>query len=94
MVRGSIEHGDYNPIQMRSNRPNADCASNRTPAKGLHLCGASMFPGGTVIGGPGYIAAQIVCVDSVTKFPYSYPDRVLRNLDTYFPDAKDDVLRP
>ncbi len=94
MVRGSIKHGDYNPIQMGNNRPNADCSSSRTPVAGLYLCGASMFPGGTVIGGPGYIAAQIVCADSNTKFPFAYPDRVHRYLDTYFPDGKDDVRRP
>ncbi len=93
MVRGSIKHGDYNPIQMGNNRPNADCSSSRTPVKGLYLCGASLFPGGMVIGGPGYTAAQIVCADNDTKFPFAYPDRVLRYLDTYFPDGKDDVLR-
>lgn len=89
MVRGSIKHGDYNPLQMGSLRPNADCSASRTPVPGLYLCGASMFPGGMVIGGPGYIAAQIVCEDTRAKFPFDYPSHVQRYLQTYFPDGKD-----
>ncbi|MCZ7526323.1 MAG: NAD(P)/FAD-dependent oxidoreductase [Acidimicrobiia bacterium] len=88
MVRGSIKHGDYNPLQMGNNRPNADCSASRTPVPGLFLCGASMFPGGMVIGGPGYIAAHAVCEDTRTKFPFDLPGRVQRYLSTYFPDGK------
>jgi phytoene dehydrogenase-like protein len=89
MVRGSIKHGDYNPLQMGNMRPNPECSSSRTPVSGLYLCGASMFPGGMVIGGPGYVAAQIVCEDTRTKFPFEYPGHVQRYLETYFPEGKD-----
>jgi phytoene dehydrogenase-like protein len=89
MHRGSIKHGDYNPLQMGANRPNIDCSSSRTPVKGLYLGGASMFPGGMVIGGPGYIAAQVICEDIEVKFPFDRPDRIQRYLNTYFPDGKD-----
>jgi len=89
MVRGSIKHGDYNPLQMGTNRPNVDCSSSRTPVEGLYLGGASMFPGGMVIGGPGYIASQIICADHDIKFPFEHPDGVKRYLATYFPDGKD-----
>lgn len=89
MRRGSIKHGDYNPLQMGFNRPNVECSSSRTPIKGLYLGGASMFPGGMVIGGPGYIAAQVVCDDNDVKFPFDRPERLKRYLDTYFPDGKD-----
>ncbi len=89
MRRGSIKHGDYNPLQMGFNRPSVECSSSRTPVNGLYLGGASMFPGGMVIGGPGYIAAQVICEDIEVKFPFDRPDRLKRYLDTYFPDGKD-----
>jgi hypothetical protein len=41
-----------------------------------------------VIGGPGYIAAHMVCEDAPAKFPYEYPQHVQRYLDTYFPEGK------
>jgi phytoene dehydrogenase-like protein len=88
MVRGSLKHGDYNPLQMGNLRPNPECSSSRTPVPGLYLCGASTFPGGMIIGGPGYIAAHMVCEDAPAKFPYEYPQHVQRYLDTYFPEGK------
>lgn len=89
MTRGSIKHGDYNPLQMGFNRPNVECSSSRTPIKSLFLGGASMFPGGMVIGGPGYIAAQVICEENDIKFPFDQPDRLKRYLATYFPEGKD-----
>lgn len=89
MVRGSVKHGDYNPLQMGFNRPSVECSSSRTPVRGLYLGGASMFPGGMVIGGPGYIAAQVICEDVEVKFPFDKPDKVKRYVETYFPDGKD-----
>ncbi|MCC7077357.1 MAG: NAD(P)/FAD-dependent oxidoreductase [Acidimicrobiia bacterium] len=63
MRRGSIKHGDYNPIQLGSLRPNQDCSSTATPIDGLYVNGASTYPGGLVIGGPGYLAANRVADD-------------------------------
>ena len=57
---GSIKHGDYHPMQIGCFRPNQDCSSAKTPIPGLYLCGASNYPGGLVIGGPGYLAANKV----------------------------------
>ena len=57
---GSIKHGDYHPMQIGCFRPNQDCSSGKTPIPGLYLCGASNYPGGLVIGGPGYLAANKV----------------------------------
>jgi len=57
MRRGSIKHGDYNPLQLGAFRPNQDCSGTDTPIEGLFVCGASTYPGGLVIGGPGYLAA-------------------------------------
>ncbi len=48
-----------------------------------------MYPGGMVIGGPGYIAAQMICKNSEVKFPFDYSDGIKRYLATYFPDGKD-----
>jgi phytoene dehydrogenase-like protein len=63
MRRGSIKHGDYNPLQLGSYRPNQDCSGTDTPIEGLYVCGASTYPGGLVIGGPGYLAAGKIADD-------------------------------
>ena len=60
MVMGSIKHGDYTPMQMGYFRPSESCSSSRTPIEGLYLCGASTYPGGLIIGGPGYISANAI----------------------------------
>jgi phytoene dehydrogenase-like protein len=63
MRRGSIKHGDYRPLQMGCYRPNLDCSSTRTPIEGLYVCGVSVYPGGLVLGGPGYLGANKVAED-------------------------------
>ena len=63
MRRGSIKHGDYRPLQMGCYRPNQDCSTTRTPIDGLYVCGVSTYPGGLVLGGPGYIGANMVAED-------------------------------
>lgn len=69
MRRGGIKHGDYKPIQLGCFRPNQDCSSSSTPIEGLYTCGASNYPGGLVLGGPGYIGANKVAEDlGVTKW--------------------------
>lgn len=60
MKRGSIKHGAYTPLQMGYLRPNDLCSRSETPIPGLFLGGASMYPGGMMLGGPGYLAAQVV----------------------------------
>ncbi len=69
MRRGSIKHGDYNPMQLGNFRPNTDCSGTNTPIEGLYVGGASTYPGGLVLGGPGYLAANKVAEDlGVTKW--------------------------
>jgi phytoene dehydrogenase-like protein len=63
MREGSIKQGAYTPFQMGYLRPNEDCSHNRTPVKNLYLAGASVYPGGCVIWGPGYLAANRVAED-------------------------------
>jgi phytoene dehydrogenase-like protein len=63
MRRGSIKHGAYTPLQMGCFRPNQDCSGTDTPIEGLYTCGASTFPGGLVLGGPGYLGANRVADD-------------------------------
>ena len=67
MKKGSIKHGDYIPTQMLTNRPHPDCSAHKTPVPGLYLCGASTYPGGTLLGGPGYLAANRVAEDLGVK---------------------------
>jgi phytoene dehydrogenase-like protein len=67
MRKGSIKHGDYRPIQMGCFRPNQECSSSRTPIEGLYVAGVSTYPGGLVLGGPGYLGAGTVCDDLDVK---------------------------
>jgi len=67
MRRGGIKHGDYMPIQLASFRPNQQCSSTKTPIEGLYVCGASTYPGGLVLGGPGYLGANKVAEDLGVK---------------------------
>lgn len=83
MVRGSIKHGAYTPLQMGYYRPCEACSSSRTPISGLYLCGASTYPGGLIIGGPGYICAQVVARDLDRRPPWNPPPFVERYLKTY-----------
>ncbi|MBK7971907.1 MAG: hypothetical protein IPK07_00885 [Deltaproteobacteria bacterium] len=70
MHRGSIKHGAYKPLQMGYYRPNDLCSRSATPVAGLFLGGASMYPGGMILGGPGYLAAQVV-VEHLASGPSS-----------------------
>jgi len=63
MRRGAIKHGDYNPMQLGNFRPNTDCSGCDTPIEGLYVGGVSTYPGGLVLGGPGYLAANKVAED-------------------------------
>ncbi len=67
MRRGSIKHGQYHPMQIGCFRPNQDCSSTNTPIEGLYVCGASTYPGGLILGGPGYLAANKVAEDLGVK---------------------------
>ena len=67
MRYGSIKHGDYRPIQLGCFRPNQECSSSKTPIQGLYTGGASNYPGGMILGGPGYIAANRVAEDMGVK---------------------------
>jgi phytoene dehydrogenase-like protein len=83
MVRGSIKHGDYNPLQMGAFRPHDSCVAGRSPIQGLYLCGASSYPGGLVIGGPGYIAAGSVVEDMGARKWWEAPRFVRRYEERY-----------
>jgi phytoene dehydrogenase-like protein len=67
MVRGSIKQGSYTVLQMGYNRPNDSCSRGFTPIEGFYVCGASTYPGGMIIGGPGYLGANIIAEDMGVK---------------------------
>ncbi|MFI5396348.1 MAG: phytoene desaturase family protein [Candidatus Binatia bacterium] len=60
MKRGSIKHGAYTTLQLGYLRPNDLCSRSETPIPGLFVGGASMYPGGMILGGPGFLAAGVV----------------------------------
>ncbi len=83
MKNGSIKHGDYNILQMGYFRPNDLCSSTKTPVEGLYVCGASTYPGGLVLGGPGYIAATRVAEDMGVNKWWTLPDKVKQYVEEY-----------
>lgn len=83
MVKGSIKHGDYSPLQMGFFRPNDLCSSSKTPIKGFYLCGASMYPGGLIIGGPGYIAANVIAEEHGIKKWWKVPESITKYIEVY-----------
>jgi phytoene dehydrogenase-like protein len=78
MKEGSIKQGAYTPLQMGYVRPNEDCSHNRTPVKNLYLAGSSVYPGGCVIWGSGYLCAQHVAEDYGIEKWWKEPDYVTR----------------
>jgi len=76
MVRGSIKQGQYHPLQMGYMRPNEYCSTHRTPLKGLYMGGSCVYPGGTVLLGAGYLAANAVADDLGIKKWWREPDIV------------------
>jgi len=87
MRRGSIKHGDYSPLQMGVSRPNQYCSTSRTPIGGLYTCGASNYPGGLVIGGCGYLAANAVAQDLGIKKWWS-PTALMRRYEKIYLSEK------
>lgn len=78
MVEGSIKQGAYAPLQMGYLRPNEECSLNRTPVKNLYVGGASCHPGGLIILGPGYLAANSIAEDLGVEKWWSEPEIVTR----------------
>jgi len=83
MRRGAIKHGDYMPIQLGRFRPNEECSSTKTPIEGLYVCGASTYPGGLVLGGPGYLGANKVAEDMGVKKWWKPTSEMERYIKTY-----------
>jgi phytoene dehydrogenase-like protein len=78
MVKGSFKHGAYESLQMGYMRPNIECSGYRTPVQNLYLCGASAYPGGMVLLGGGYNAANVVAKDLGLKPWWSEPEIVAK----------------
>ncbi|MDY6973776.1 MAG: NAD(P)/FAD-dependent oxidoreductase [Thermodesulfobacteriota bacterium] len=76
MVKGSIKQGQYHPLQMGYMRPNEHCSTHRSPVKNLFMGGACTYPGGTVLLGSGYLAADAVAEDCGVKKWWQEPDIV------------------
>jgi len=63
MKKGGLKQGAYLSLQMGNNRPNEYCSKHRTPIKNFYVNGACTYSGGTVIFGPGYLAANSIAED-------------------------------
>ena len=86
MRRGSIKHGDYRPVQLGCFRPNQECSSTKTPIEGLYVCGASTYPGGLILGGPGYLAANRIVEDMGAKKWWKPTPEMEKYTRTYLED--------
>lgn len=60
---GSCHGGDQDPSQSGALRPVPGFAQHRMPIPGLYQTGATTHPGGSVTGGPGRNAAQVILSD-------------------------------
>jgi phytoene dehydrogenase-like protein len=76
MVQGSFKQGEYHPLQMGYNRPHSQCSNHRSPLKNLYMGGSCTYPGGTVIWGAGYLAANAVAEDAGIQKWWSEPEIV------------------
>ena len=76
MVRGSIKQGAYHPLQMGYMRPNEHCSTHRSPIDGLYMGGSCTNPGGTVLLGAGYLAADAVVEDLGLNKWWTEPEMV------------------
>ena len=74
MVEGGYKQGEYHPLQMGYMRPNEYCSAHRSPIKGLYMGGACTYPGGTVLLGGGYLAANAVAEDFSIKKWWREPE--------------------
>jgi phytoene dehydrogenase-like protein len=63
MVRGAWHGGDRSITYAGPNRPVPGWASHRTPLPGLYQTGGTTHPGGSITGGPGRNAAQVLLAD-------------------------------
>lgn len=79
MVQGSIKQGEYHPLQMGYNRPNPECSQHRSPIKGFYMGGACTYPGGTVLLGSGYLAANAVAEDFGIEKWWKEPESIVRS---------------
>ncbi|MBI2565547.1 MAG: NAD(P)/FAD-dependent oxidoreductase [Candidatus Schekmanbacteria bacterium] len=67
MPGGGVFHGRTSLDQIERFRPLAELAYARTPIAGLYLGGASLHPGGGILGACGFIAAGTVAEDLGVK---------------------------
>jgi len=78
MVKGSYKQGQYHPLQMGFLRPNQECSHCETPIKNLYVGGSSVYPGGCVIWGPGYNAANVIADDHGIEKWWKEPEIVTK----------------
>ncbi len=77
MVHGSFKHGEYIPLQMGYFRPNESCSQVYTPVDGFYVCGAGTYPGGMILGGGGYIGANLLVAEFGLKKTWDEPEFIL-----------------
>ena len=78
MRKGSIKQGMYQPLQMGFLRPHEECSRHRTPIKNLYVGGSCVYPGGCVIWGSGYLAANRVAQDYGIKRWWPEPEFITK----------------
>lgn len=67
LIKGDLGAGETSQEQLGVFRPLHGWGPNRTPIKGLYLCGPSTHPGGNVSGACGYNAVNIIADDLKLK---------------------------
>ena len=67
LLRGNVMHLEMSVNQMYTLRPSLRMSNYRGPVKGLYLTGASMHPGGGIMGASGRNAASVLLHDLSRK---------------------------
>ena len=67
LLRGNVMHLEMSVDQMFTLRPSLRMSNYRGPVKGLYLTGASMHPGGGIMGASGRNAASVLLHDLSRK---------------------------
>jgi phytoene dehydrogenase-like protein len=78
MKEGGIKQGAYLNLQMGYLRPNEFMSHYRTPIKNLYIGGASTYPGGCVLHGCGYNAANTIVEDLGMQKPWAEPEFIVK----------------
>ena len=83
-ARGFRQNRDLRLRELSYFRPNDLCSGIATPIPGLYLCSASVYPGGMILAGGGYLAANVLADALEVKKWWTEPAAITRAREKNF----------